>query len=150
MINLLMEMVPAGIVQGLLLSMVCMGAMIPLRFLNLPDLTAEGSYTMGAVILGVLIMFGINPVVSTVAAGLVTGFLGLATALIHLRLKINTLLAGIIVSTMAYSINLRLMGKPNIAIFNKATLMSGVFESTALKIGLLSSISCLEIGRAHV
>ena len=62
-------------------------------------------------------------------ASLVTGLMGVATSLIHLRLKVNTLLAGIILSTMMYSVNLRLLGKPNIALFNTVSMFS---QSSAL------------------
>jgi putative ABC transport system permease protein len=104
--------------QSLLYSFIALGIMIPFRIFNFPDLTSEGSFPLGACLCAALIAAGLHPALATVLA-VVAGFAaGCTTALIHLRLKINTLLAGILVLTMLWSINLRIMGKSNIALFN--------------------------------
>ena len=107
-----------GILQGLILALVAYAIMIPFRLLNFPDLTAEGAYPLGGAVCTSFLLLHVNPLLSVIIAGLFAGFMGIATSLIHLRLKVNTLLSGIILSTMMYSVNLRLMGKPNIGLFN--------------------------------
>ena len=101
------NLVPVTLVQGLLFGLVALGVMIPFRLLAFPDLTSEGSFPLGGCLCAVLIVAGMHPLPATLAA-LAAGMLaGLATAFIHLRLRINTLLAGILVMTILYSVNLR-------------------------------------------
>ncbi len=108
----------AGILQGLILALVDYGEMLPFRLLNFPDLTAEGSYPLGGAICASLLIAGYNPFIAIICATILAGIVGIATAMIHLKFKVNTLLAGIILSTMLYSVNLRIMGKPNLALFD--------------------------------
>jgi putative ABC transport system permease protein len=104
--------------QSLLYSFIALGIMIPFRIFNFPDLTCEGSFPLGACVCAALIAAGMHPALAT-AIAVVSGLAaGCATALIHLKLRINTLLAGILVLTMLWSINLRVMGRSNIALFN--------------------------------
>ena len=104
-------LVPVTLAQSLILAFVVMGIMIPFRTLHFPDLTSEGAYPLGGCVAGVLIAAGVNPALAIIAA-LLCGFAaGCCTALIHLRFRIHTLLAGILMMTMLYSINLRIMGK---------------------------------------
>ena len=117
MINTLIEIVPSGLMQGLILSILVTGVMLPFRLLNFPDLTPEGSYPLGGALCASLIVAGLHPLLSLTIASSAAGIVGICTAIIHIRYKVNTLLAGIILSTMVYSINLRAMGKPNIALF---------------------------------
>ncbi|MDP3706165.1 MAG: hypothetical protein Q8R24_09690 [Legionellaceae bacterium] len=124
-----MDFLLTGLLQSLILALVAYAIMIPFRLLNFPDLTPEGAYPLGGAVCTSLLLLHVNPLLSVIIASLFSGLMGVATSLIHLRLKVNTLLAGIILSTMMYSVNLRLMGKPNIALFNTASLFS---QSSAL------------------
>lgn len=119
-----MTLVTTGLLQALILSFVAYGVMIPFRFLNFADLSAEGAYPLGGALCASLLLSDLHPALTLIASALIAGCLSMIVALIHVRLKVNTLLAGIIVSTMAYSVNLRIMEKPNIALFNKARLFS--------------------------
>jgi putative ABC transport system permease protein len=111
------NLVPVTLLQGVIYAFVALAIMIPFRLLAFPDLTAEGSFPLGGSIAAALIAAGADPLAATMAA-LAAGFLaGAATAGIHLTLRLNTLLCGILVLTMLYSINIRIMGKPNIALF---------------------------------
>ena len=111
------ELLHTGILQGLILAIIAFGIMIPFRFLNFPDLTAEGSYPLGGAVCAALLIMGMTQLLAIVAGVIAGGLMALCTAQVALRLKVNSLLAGIILSTMAYSLNLRIMGKPNIALF---------------------------------
>lgn len=126
------ELIIAGILQGLILSFVAYGVMIPFRLLNFPDLTSEGAYPFGGAICASLLLMGAHPVMAILIASIMAGAIGIATALIHLKLKVNTLLAGIIVSTMLYSVNLRMMGKPNLALFEAPSLFSGMSDNSKI------------------
>jgi len=116
------DLVLIGLVQGLILALVAYAVMIPFRLLNFPDLTSEGAYPLGGAIGASILLAGFPPVVAIFLSALAGGLAGIVTGLIHLRLKVNTLLAGIIVATMVYSVNLRVMGKPNIALFGTDTI----------------------------
>jgi putative ABC transport system permease protein len=118
------DLFTSGLLQGLVLALVAYAVMIPFRLLNFADLTSEGAYPLGGAICSSLIIAGIYPVFAILIACFLAGIMGICTALVHLKLKVNTLLAGIIISTMAYSVNLRFLGKPNVALFNNASLFS--------------------------
>lgn len=119
------DLIHTGFIQGIILTLIAFGIMIPFRFLNFPDLTAEGAYPLGAASCSVLILSGMHPFWATLVALFLSGIMAIGTAQITLRLNVNSLLAGIILSTMAYSINLKIMGKPNLALFeNDATFFS--------------------------
>lgn len=111
------ELVYTGLLQGLILAIIAFGIMIPFRFLNFPDLTAEGAYPLGGAVCASLMVAGIPQILAIMGGIVAGGLLAVGTSQVALRLKVNSLLAGIILSTMAYSVNLRIMGKPNIALF---------------------------------
>lgn len=112
------NLVHTCLLQGLILSVITLGVMIPFRLLNFPDLSAEGAYPLGGAIFAILISSGVPTTLGIILAMLGSGLVCIATTQIALRMKINSLLAGIILSTMAYTVNLRVLGKPNIALFN--------------------------------
>ncbi len=111
-------MVPVTLAQGLILSFVSLAIMIPFRILNFQDMTCEGAFPFGGCTCAVALTLGWPPVLA-VLAGTLGGFLaGSATAFIHLRFRIHSLLSGILVATMLYSANLRIMGKSNLSLFS--------------------------------
>jgi putative ABC transport system permease protein len=115
-------LVPVTLAQSLILAFVVLGIMIPFRTLNFPDLTSEGAFPLGGCVCGVLLAAGASPLMA-IAVALVAGFLaGCCTAFIHLRFRIHTLLAGILMMTMLYSINLRIMGRSNLSVFGSPTV----------------------------
>lgn len=110
-----------GILHGLILAIIAYGIMIPFRFLNFPDLTADGAYPLGGAVCASLIVMGMSQMLAIMGGILAGGFMAVCTSQIALRLRVHSLLAGIILSIMAYSVNLRIMGKPNIALFEVST-----------------------------
>lgn len=115
-------LVPVTLAQSLILAFVVLGIMIPFRTLNFPDLTSEGAFPLGGCVCGVLLAAGAGPLTAILVA-LLAGFVaGCCTAYIHLRFRIHTLLAGILMMTMLYSINLRLMGVSNLSVFGQTTV----------------------------
>ncbi|MEM6460380.1 MAG: ABC transporter permease [Pseudomonadota bacterium] len=118
-----------SLAQGAVYAFVALGVMIPFRLLSLPDLTSEGTFPLGGAVLATLLASGFNPVMGLMAAILAGILAGGATALIHLFLRVPSLLAGIIVLTMLFSINIRIMGKPNTAIFNFDTIFTELLNA---------------------
>ena len=100
--------------QGLAYAGLALGTYLTLRVLNFPDLTVDGSFALGGGTAAVLITNGVPvPVALLVAFGF-GALAGLVTGLIHTRLGVNDLFAGILTTTGLYSITLRLMGRSNI------------------------------------
>jgi putative ABC transport system permease protein len=118
--------------------------------LNFPDLSCEGTFPLGGCICGTLLATGYGPL-AAMAAGVAGGFVsGCAVAMIALRFRISSLLAGIIVITMLYSVNLRVMGRSNIALFTYETIFDlvhpGLNESLPGKILVLGSTVAVVLG----
>jgi putative tryptophan/tyrosine transport system permease protein len=137
------NLVPTGILQALILAIVAMGVMIPFRILNFADLTSEGAYPLGGAVCAAILTIGLDPISATLIACFAGGLIGLCTAYLHLKYKVNSLLAGIILSTMVYSLNLRFMGKPNIHLFNEITLFNFLSEIIYIKIAALLALNIL-------
>ena len=107
---------------GLILALLALGVLVSFRIFGLPDITADGSITLGAAVTATLCATGVNPVLAT-TAGMVSGALaGALTGVLHTKFKINALLAGILVMTALYSVNLRVMGRSNIPLMQHTTL----------------------------
>ena len=107
---------------GLILALLSLGVLVSFRIFGLPDITADGSITLGAAVTAILCAHGTNPVLAT-AAGMVAGALaGALTGVLHTKFKINALLAGILVMTALYSVNLRVMGRSNVPLMQHTTL----------------------------
>ncbi|MFM1941304.1 MAG: hypothetical protein RI897_286 [Verrucomicrobiota bacterium] len=107
---------------GLILALLALGVYLSFRIFNFPDITADGSFTLGAAVTATLLVHGWSPIPATAAgffAGLVAGML---TGTLHTKFKINGLLSGILVMTALYSVNLRIMGKSNIPLMSQTTL----------------------------
>jgi putative ABC transport system permease protein len=144
------NLVPVTLVQGVLYAFVALGVMIPFRLLAFPDLTSEGSFPLGGCLCATLIVAGVNPFAATllaVGAGMVAG---LATAFIHLRFRINTLLAGILIMTILYSVNLRVMGKANVALIGLDSVLHwvtpAVVTDVRLQLVVFGALAALALG----
>jgi len=119
-----MTLLIGALTLGFILSLLALGVFISFRIFDFPDITADGSITLGAAIAALLLVKGINPVLAS-AAAFAGGFVaGTVTATLATKFKINRLLAGILVMTALYSINLHIMGKSNVALFGQRTLSS--------------------------
>ena len=109
---------------GLVFGLVGLGVFLSFRVLNFPDLTVDGSFPLGAAVSGTIIVAGGNAYLATAIAILAGCLAGLVTAALNLRFRILHLLASILTMIALYSINLRIMGKPNLAILNEATVLT--------------------------
>jgi len=106
----------AIIEQGIIIGITGIGVFLTFRILDMPDLTVEGSFGLGGAVTVGLIVLGLNPLMALLIAMVLGGLAGLITGLIFRKLKVHVLLAGILVMTMLYSINIRVMQGPNLPI----------------------------------
>ena len=109
---------------GLILSLLAFGVFISFRIFAFPDITADGSITLGGAVAGVLLVANVHPALATAAAFGAGALAGSATGILHTRFKINGLLSGILVMTALYSINLHIMGKSNLPLLSERTFAS--------------------------
>ncbi|SHF11296.1 putative ABC transport system permease protein [Lampropedia hyalina DSM 16112] len=109
---------------GLIFGLVALGVLISFRILNFPDLTVDGSFPLGGAVAATLIATGVNPFIATAVATAAGALAGVLTGWLNVSLKIMDLLAGILVMTALYSINLRIMGKPNVPLIFEPTVFS--------------------------
>jgi putative ABC transport system permease protein len=108
--------------MALCLAPMAMGIFITMKVFNIPDITTDGSYTLGAAITAIMLS-GNMPVAVTLPACMLAGALaGTLTGVIHTKLKIDALLSGILVMTALYSINLMILGRSNIPLINTASI----------------------------
>jgi putative ABC transport system permease protein len=112
--------------QGFLFAFLGLGVLITFRFFRFPDLTAEGSYPLGGAVVAALLVAGADPFAATLAAALAGAVAGAVTALIHTKLRINNIIAGIIVMTALYTVNLRIMGKANTPLLTTPSVFSEI------------------------
>ena len=127
--------------MGLIYSLVAIGVYLSFRVLQFPDMTVDGSFPLGAAVTAAAITSGVFPAVATLMAVLTGMAAGLMTAWLSTHLRMLNLLAGIIMMTALYSFNLRIMGKPNIALLGEETLFTGVLENISVLIPL--GVICL-------
>ena len=109
---------------GLIFSLVALGVYISFRLLRFPDLTVDGSFPLGGAVCAILISTGTNPWLATLAATAAGALAGLVTGWLNVKLKIMDLLASILMMIALYSVNLRIMGGPNVPLINDTTLFT--------------------------
>lgn len=119
-----MNLIVSAIGQGLLWGILGLGLFLTFRILNFPDMTVEGTFPFGASVCVAMITHGVSPqmaLVTSFFAGLLTGFL---TGILYTKGKIPVLLAGILVMTGVYSVNLHVLGKATVGLLNQKTLLN--------------------------
>ena len=134
----MLDMIIGTVTQGLIYALLSYGIYITYKILDFPDLTVDGSFPLGAAVTAVLLIKGYNPYLTLLFAMAAGALAGLATGLIHVRLKVRDLLAGIITMTALFSINLQIGGsnlsieraidtiftaKPTMLLFGSVSLM---------------------------
>ena len=139
---------------GLVYACVAIGVYLSFRVLDFPDLTVDGSFPLGAAVAAVLIISGINPWVASFAAILAGAAAGLVTAALNQRFGILHLLASILTMIALFSINLRVMGRPNVALITQETILTPFYGLGVpdvyvrpLVVGVLVVIAVIVMGR---
>ena len=109
---------------GLVYAFVALGVYLAFRVLDFPDLTVDGTFPLGAAVTAVLIMAGFNPWLAAAVAMVAGALAGLVTAALNVRFKILNLLASILTMIALFSVNLRVMGRPNVALLSVDTMLT--------------------------
>lgn len=133
---------------GIIYSLMALGVYLSFRILDFPDLTVDGSFVTGAAVAAVAISNGINPFLATGMA-MIAGFMaGMTTGLLHTKGRINPLLSGILMMIALYSINLRILGKPNVPLSSEEkvfTVFRSWFESLGIDEGMSSFLNAISL-----
>lgn len=111
--------------QSFIFAIMVLGVYLSYKILDFPDMTVDGSFPFGGAVASAILIKGENPILALVVATICGAIAGLITGMIHVKLKVTNLLAGIIVMTGLYSVNLRIMGKSNIPLFSVKHLFNG-------------------------
>ncbi len=119
-----MDFYLTALLQGLCFSGIALGIYISMKIFNIPDITTDGSYTLGGVVTAIMLIHHLPAYLILPVVILAGGLAGAITGLIHTKLKVNPLLAGILVMTALYSVNLTLMGRSNLPLINTASLFT--------------------------
>ena len=128
--------------QGVLWGIMTLGVLLTFRILNIADMTVDGSFATGGAVTAVLITHGMNPMLSLFFVILVGMLTGLVTGLLHTKLNIPVILAGILSMIALYSVNIRIMGRANTPIIGVPTIMNGLQE----KLGFSPNLASLLVG----
>jgi len=129
-----------SIYEGLVYSFVAIGVYFTFRVLAFPDLTVDGSFPLGGAVAAVLIINGADPWLATLAALAAGICAGLGTSLLNTKLRINALLAGILMMVGLYSINLMIMGRSNIPLLREVTIFDHVAQAIGIRANITLSI----------
>lgn len=136
-----MEIIYGVLEQGLIYGLVGMAVFLTLRIIDFPDMGINSTFTLGAAVWYCTFKLGFNPFLALLIAFLSGALIGYITAALHLFFNIRSLLAGIIVMIALYSINMRLMGRPNIPLMSTHTIFGNLDDK--VKIIILSCIVLL-------
>lgn len=114
----------ASLEQGLVYGLMALGVYLTFRILDFPDLTVDGSFPLGAAVAAKMIVIGCHPLTATFTPLIFGAMAGVVTGILHTKGRITGLLAGILTMTALYSINLRIMDKPNIPLLREETVIT--------------------------
>src|SRR5690625_4246233 len=134
--------------SGAIYAIMALGVYLSFRVLDFPDLTVDGSFVTGAAVAAVSIMSGVPPIIATLL-GALSGFLaGCITGVLHTKGKINALLSDILMMIALYSINLRIMGSPQLSLLNESTVkkqLISMWEKTGIDTFFNNILSALGV-----
>src|SRR5690554_3084364 len=121
-----MEFYLSALLQALCFGPLVIGLYLSMKIFNIPDITTDGSYTFGAVLTAIGLMAELPLPIIMLCALIGGAIAGSLTAIVHTKLKVNPLLAGILIMTAFYSINLTIMGRSNLPLLHFTTLFERV------------------------
>lgn len=121
-----LSVIQGALELGLIFAIMSLGIFISFRILNIPDLTIDGTFTLGTSVSAIFAVNG-HPVLGVLFALIAGGLAGCVTGFLQTKMKVQPILAGILTMTALYSVNLRVMGqKPNLSLFDKESIFSGL------------------------
>lgn len=140
----MLDLLVPTVAQGLLWAVMALGVYVTFRVLDIADLTVEGSFPLGAAAAASLLAAGYGPLAAVAAAAVAGMLAGVITGILHTKMKIPALLAGILTMIALYSVNLRIMGKANLSLLGVDTTFSLVRDM----LGLSSAETTFIVGLA--
>jgi putative ABC transport system permease protein len=144
-LDIIGNLLSISLYEGLAYGLMALGVYITFRVLSFPDLSVDGSFPLGGAVAAVFIINGVNPWLATVAAFGAGCISGLGTALLNTKLRINALLAGILMMVALYSINLLIMGRSNMPLLREVTVFDHVADFLGTDTSLALSISFMVV-----
>lgn len=121
-----LSVIQGALELGLIFAIMSLGIFISFRILNIPDLTIDGTFTLGTSVSAIFAVNG-HPVLGVIFALIAGGLAGCVTGFLQTKMKVQPILAGILTMTALYSVNLRVMGqKPNLSLFDRESIFSGL------------------------
>ena len=139
-----------AVAQGLLWGLMTLGVYLTFRILNIADMTCDGSFALGGSTCAILVTKGTNPLLAVLISFIAGIVAGLATGLMHTKLKIHEILAGILSMIALYSINIRIMGRSNTPLLGVQTLMTKMQDQFGITPNIASFIVGLIFGLALI
>jgi putative ABC transport system permease protein len=121
-----MEFYLTALLLGLGFSSLGIGIFVSMRIFRIPDITTDGSFTLGAVVTAVGLAAGLSPYIALPAAAAAGFVSGTVTGFIHTRLRVNPLLAGVLVMTALYSVNLAILQRPNLPLMSARNIFDSI------------------------
>lgn len=122
---------------GLIYALVALGVLISYKILDFPDLTADGSFPLGGGVCVLCILNSVDPWLATLLGMFAGAIAGTVTAALHIGFKIEKLLASILMMIALYSINLRIMGKPNVSLLGDPTVYDSITANDDLQLAIV-------------
>ena len=150
--DFVINLLSISLYEGLAYGFVALGVYITFRVLSFPDLTVDGSFPMGGAVAATLIVAGVNPWLATLIAFISGMGAGLITSLLNTKLRLNALLAGILMMVSLYSINLVIMGRSNVSVLREPTVLKqtaqlfGTTPNTTLTILFMVVLTIIILG----
>ena len=146
-----MSLIITTMEQGFIYGILALGVYITYKILDFPDLTVDGSFPLGGAVGAALITKGMSPFLALLLAFLAGALAGMLTGLIHVKGKVRDLLAGIIMMTALWTVNLRIAGTANVPLFSQKTifknnLIDRMFPGTLRNYATLALIFVIAVG----
>lgn len=139
-----------AVAQGLLWGIMTLGVYLTFRILNIADMTCDGSFALGGSTCAILVTKGVNPLLAVLISFLTGLVAGLATGLMHTKLRIHEILAGILSMIALYSINIRIMGRSNTPLLGVQTVMTKMQDQFGITPNIASFIVGIIFGIALI
>ena len=133
--------------EGLIYAIMALGVYITYKILDFPDLSVDGTFPLGSAVTAMLLVKDVNPYIAMLVSMLAGAVAGMITGIIHVKFKVRDLLSGIIMMTALYSINLRIAGSANVALYSRKTIFGSplLAESTTVILILAAIVLMVKI-----
>ena len=131
--------------EGMIYAIMALGVYITYKILDFPDLSVDGTFPLGSAVTAMLLVKDVNPYIAMIASMLTGAVAGMITGIIHVKVKVRDLLSGIIMMTALYSINLRIAGSANVALYSRKTIFGSPLLAESTTVILILAVIVLVV-----